>query len=199
MTTSRNPINYMYHLHGQVLEVVASAMYLGVDISSVLSWNSHIDRITGNANRTLGFIRRNIRTKLPKVRETAYNTLVRPQLEYTSPIWDPSSKRKVLQIEKIQILALGQVLQRCLKNLVGDPSNRDEQMHASVSSTVLSMDLWQYPCLNTSRPIPACPDIATQWPSAKSTPQQTITNTSFVHLECSPRVAGGCTTPGRRS
>ena len=102
VTTSRNAINYMYHLHGQVLEVVASARYFGVDISSVLSWNSHIDRITGNANRTLGFIRRNICTKLPKVRETAYNTLVRPQLEYASPIWDPSSKKNILQIEKIQ-------------------------------------------------------------------------------------------------
>ena len=102
VTTSRNPINYMYHLHEQVLEVVTSARYLGVEISSVLSWNSHIDRITGNANRTLGFIRRNIRTKLPKVRETAYNTLVRPKLEYASPIWDSSSKKKVLQIEKIQ-------------------------------------------------------------------------------------------------
>ena len=85
VTTSRNPINYMHHLHGQVLEVVTSARYLEVDISSVLSWNSHIDRITENANRTLGFIRRNIRTKLPKVRETAYNILVRPQLEYAPP------------------------------------------------------------------------------------------------------------------
>ena len=102
VTTSRNPINYLYHVHGQVLEVVASARYLGVDISSVLSWNSHIDRITGNTNRTLGFIRRNIRTKLPKVRETAYNTLVRRQLEYASPIWDPSSKKNILQIEKSQ-------------------------------------------------------------------------------------------------
>ena len=51
-----------------------------------LPWNSHIDRITGYANRTLGFIRRNICTKLTKVRETAYNTLVRPQLEFASPI-----------------------------------------------------------------------------------------------------------------
>ena len=58
--------------------------------------------ITVNANRTLGFIRRNNHTKLPKVRETVYNTLVKPQLEYASPIWDPSSKKKVLQIEKIQ-------------------------------------------------------------------------------------------------
>ena len=102
VTTSRNPINYLYHLHGQVLDVVTSARYLGVDTSSVLSWNSHIDRVTRNANHTLGFIRRNIRTKLPKVRETVYNTLVRPQLEYDSHIWDPFSKNKILQIEKIQ-------------------------------------------------------------------------------------------------
>ena len=36
MTTSRNPINYLYHQHGQVLEDVTSAMYMGVDISSVI-------------------------------------------------------------------------------------------------------------------------------------------------------------------
>ena len=36
------------------------------------------------------------------VRETAYNTLVRPQLEYSAPVWDPSSKDKRLQLEKIQ-------------------------------------------------------------------------------------------------
>ena len=53
-----------------------------VDISSGLTWNSHIDRVTANANLTLGFIRRNIKTKMPKVREAAYNTLLRPQLIY---------------------------------------------------------------------------------------------------------------------
>ena len=60
-TTARKAINTMYTLHGQILEVVTSARYLGVDISSGLSWNSHIDRITRNANRTLGYIRRNIK------------------------------------------------------------------------------------------------------------------------------------------
>ncbi|MCG7869528.1 MAG: reverse transcriptase family protein, partial [Candidatus Thiodiazotropha taylori] len=102
VTTSRSPINTLYHLHGQVLEVVTSARYLGVDISRGLSWNSHIDRITANANRTLGFLRRNIKTKLPRVRETAYNTLVRPQLEYAAPIWDPHTITKILQLENIQ-------------------------------------------------------------------------------------------------
>ena len=105
VTASRRPINTLYYLHGQVLEAVTSARYLGVHISSGLSWNSHIDRITGNANSTLGFLKRNIKTKLPKVRETAYNTLVRPKLEYASSIWDPYTKDKISQIEKVQLRA----------------------------------------------------------------------------------------------
>ena len=36
------------------------------------------------------------------MRETAYNTLVRPQLEYAAPIWDPYTKEKTPQLEKIQ-------------------------------------------------------------------------------------------------
>ena len=46
VTSSRRPINTLYFLHVQVLEVVTSARYLGVDICSGLSWKSHIDRIT---------------------------------------------------------------------------------------------------------------------------------------------------------
>ena len=49
--------DYMYLLHGQFLW---SFTCTKVDISSDLSRNSHVDRITGNANRTLGCIRRNI-------------------------------------------------------------------------------------------------------------------------------------------
>ena len=94
VTTARKAIITVYRLHGQVLEVVKCAKYLGVDISGGLSWNSHKDRIAGNANRALGYIKRNIKTKNAKVRETAYNTLVRPHLEYAAPIWDPYTKEK---------------------------------------------------------------------------------------------------------
>ena len=107
VTSSRTLFNIAYTLHGQVLEVVTSAKYLGVHISNGLSWNPHIDRITGNANRTLNFIQRNIKTKNQKVRETAYNTLVRPKLEYAAPVWDPYFKEKILQLEKVQRRAAG--------------------------------------------------------------------------------------------
>ena len=62
-----------------------------------------INRITGNANRTLGFLKRNIKIKLPRMRETAYNSLVRPQLEYAAPVSDPHvTLRNILQIKQIQ-------------------------------------------------------------------------------------------------
>ena len=102
VTGSKKPVKTDYILHGQVLESVTSARYLGVDISSSLSWNPHVDRITGNANRTLGFVRRNIKTKMSKVRETAYNTLVRPQLKYASAVWDPHTKVRTSQLEQVQ-------------------------------------------------------------------------------------------------
>ena len=63
VTGSRKTINCTYRLHGYVLETVTSAKYLGVGVSSGLTWNSHINRITGNANKTLGFLKRNIKTR----------------------------------------------------------------------------------------------------------------------------------------
>ena len=80
----RKHINVAYRLHGVILETVTCAWYLGVDISSNLSCGSHIDRTTGTANKTLGFIKRNIRTKMSGVREAAYTTMIRPQLEYAA-------------------------------------------------------------------------------------------------------------------
>ena len=102
VTGSKKPVKRDYILHGQVLESVTSARYLGLDISSSLSWNPRVNRITGNANRTLGFVLRNIKTKMSKVRETAYNTLVRPQLEYASAVWDPHTKVRTSQLEQVQ-------------------------------------------------------------------------------------------------
>ena len=102
---SKRPIKTDYILHGQVLESVTCAKYLGVDISSDLTLNSHVDLITRNANRTLGFIRRNIKTKMPRVRETAYNTIVGPQLEYASAVWDPNTDKLIRQIDQVQRMA----------------------------------------------------------------------------------------------
>ncbi len=73
-----------------------------MNFSSDLSWNSHINQVTNKANKTLGFVRRNIRTTNSKVKEHAYKALVRPQVEYASSIWDPYTKENIHKIEMVQ-------------------------------------------------------------------------------------------------
>ena len=93
-------------MHGQVLESVDYARYLGVDISSDLNFSHHINRITANASKSLGFVKRNIKTKHSGIREAAYKTVVRPQLEYASPIWSPYTKKDIYKVEMVQRRAI---------------------------------------------------------------------------------------------
>ena len=53
-----------------------------------LTINSHIQKISTSASWSLGFIKHNtyIRTKSPAIHEMAYKTLVRPLVEYSSPV-----------------------------------------------------------------------------------------------------------------
>lgn len=100
---SKCPIKSQYFLHGQALDTVDSAKYLGVTFSSDLSWNNHINNLTASANRTLGFIKRNITTKNQQVtRDLAYTSRVRPQAEYASSVWCPYTKSNIDSIEMVQ-------------------------------------------------------------------------------------------------
>ena len=78
-----------YTLEGTVLENVESIKYLGVTITNDLKWNTHISNVCTKANRTLGFLRRNLYSCPPDVKEAAYKGLVQPVLEYGSSVWDP--------------------------------------------------------------------------------------------------------------
>ena len=82
ITRKRNPVIFPYKLHKKELNVTNAAKYIGVTISKDLNWTPHINNITGKAKKTLRFVKRNIKTSNQKVKEMAYNTYVRPQLEY---------------------------------------------------------------------------------------------------------------------
>ena len=108
-----HPILESYHLHDICLQRPPNntIKYLGVTIQSDLKWNHHIRSITAKASRTLGVIRRNVRVPDPQIRERAYKSLVRPQVEYASILWDPphnqgpsSTRQSTLahQVEMVQ-------------------------------------------------------------------------------------------------
>ena len=102
ITRARTPVPSQYFLHDQLLESVASSKYLGVEISSNLSFNKHIQNITTSASRSLGFLKRNIRSQNPALREMAYKTLIRPLVEYSSPVWGPNTKTNIDKVEMVQ-------------------------------------------------------------------------------------------------
>ena len=84
------------YLHGHKLEHVQTAKYLGVTISHDMRWNTHVDNIDCNivkkGNQALGFLRRNLQIRSEDLKTTAYNTIVRPHLEYSSSVWDPHTR-----------------------------------------------------------------------------------------------------------
>ena len=57
-----SPLNYTYSLHGTDLQPVTDAKYLGVYLTSDLTWKKHCIETAAKANKVLGLLRRNIRS-----------------------------------------------------------------------------------------------------------------------------------------
>ena len=102
ITHKKTPLDAEYTLGNSVLQQIKSHSYLGVEINQDLKWDTHINRITAKANRSLGFIRRNLASCPQNLKAQAYTTLVRPLLEYSSTVWDTNTENLIKQIESVQ-------------------------------------------------------------------------------------------------
>ena len=97
----QNPIPTQYTLHNCILESISSGKYIGIDISSDLSWDTHINRISKKANNTLGFLRRNIIIHSESFKSSVYKVLVRPQLDYCSTVWCPFTYSNISKLDDV--------------------------------------------------------------------------------------------------
>ena len=102
ISRKRKPSNFIYTLSDQPLENVRDNPYLGIQISNNLKWKTHIDKTTNKANKTLGFLRRNLKHCPTQLKETAYKSLVRSVVEYSSTIWDPYLISDIKKVEQVQ-------------------------------------------------------------------------------------------------
>uniref|UniRef100_A0A0K8RHV8 Putative outcast ele5 orf2-h 1e-60-j 4 n=1 Tax=Ixodes ricinus TaxID=34613 RepID=A0A0K8RHV8_IXORI len=75
-----------YFLSNNLLENVSTYKYLGVHISSDLTWKTHTEYIANNSNRMLGYLRRNFSLAPSSLKLLLYKTLVRPKLEYACSV-----------------------------------------------------------------------------------------------------------------
>ena len=83
--------------------------YLGIELQSDLRWTTHIENTTNKAQKTLNMLKRNLKRASTTVKSQAYKTIVRPQLEYASAIWDPHTEKDTDNLNKIQNYAAGWV------------------------------------------------------------------------------------------
>jgi len=101
-TRRRNPIINSYSLHETTLEKVSSVKYLGVTLTSNLTWTHHISNVVSKANQVLGIVRRNLKVAPTECKAQAYTTLIRPHLEYCSSVWDPHTQQDIQRLEAVQ-------------------------------------------------------------------------------------------------
>ena len=102
VTNKRKPIDASYSIHGETLEIVPSAKYLGLLVDSKLSFNAHVDATTKKANSTRAFLSRNFYHCNQKIKEATYMTYVRPIVEYAAAAWDPHTQRNIKKVEQVR-------------------------------------------------------------------------------------------------
>ena len=84
---------------------VPSVTYLGVSISSDLSWAAHIDIVCCKAKRQIALLHRHFHAGSPSCKAQLYKSLVLPILDYCSSLWDPNYSIHVNKLESVQKVA----------------------------------------------------------------------------------------------
>ncbi len=82
-------------------------MYSGIEVypGNDLKWTKHIDHIHAKSNKTIGMIKAACHNILRKSLDKAYSTVVRPTLEYASPLWAGLWAQDADHFESIQYQA----------------------------------------------------------------------------------------------
>lgn len=101
-TRKQNISNYRYTINNHPLSQASSYKYLGIYLTPNLSWSHHIATISAKASKSLGYLRRNLHSCPTHVRQLAYQTFVRPQLEFAASIWSPPHNYLINMLEAIQ-------------------------------------------------------------------------------------------------
>ena len=95
-------ITRSHHPHAFNYTLNTRAKYLGITLSSNMSWDTHINNITAKANKILSFLHRNLQIKQEETKSLAYKSMARSNLEYCSSIWAPHTKQHIDKIESVQ-------------------------------------------------------------------------------------------------
>lgn len=96
---------YVYNMGSHKLAGSECEKDIGMFIDEHLVFDAHINYIVNKANRVLSIIRKSFEYIDIQTFKYLYKGLVRPQLEYATPVWNPHLIRQIDDIEGVQIRA----------------------------------------------------------------------------------------------
>ncbi len=123
-------------LNSTPIEKVETFKYLGLLLSSDLSWNGQIDSVCSKAKRILGLLYRRYYNHVDgDTIKQLYVSLVRPHMEYACVVWDPYTNKAVKSLEQVQAFACRLATHRWdagyeeLLELLNIPSLEERRIH----------------------------------------------------------------------
>ena len=95
-------ISHTYYLGKSALDWCDKFTYLGVGVNTNLNWRDQVAMVKFKATRRLNLLRRSMFycSSLAKLR--AYLSLVRPLMDYCTPVWSPYQQYLQHDLEIIQ-------------------------------------------------------------------------------------------------
>jgi len=98
----KNNPRFVYYFANDPIKSVLHMRDLGVTISANLKFSTHINNMTKSASSTANSILRSFTHKDRRFLIRMFCTFVRPKLEYASTVWNPSTKKEINLIERVQ-------------------------------------------------------------------------------------------------
>ena len=102
---------------GQPIEVKADLRDLGVQLSSNLSFNIHIENTVTAASKLVGWGLRTFWGRGRAVMLTLLKSLVQPKLDYCSQLWSPADQLSINKLEAVQHHLVDRIQDRQLSGL----------------------------------------------------------------------------------
>ena len=98
----KNNPGHQYYMNDVPLGTDTEEKDLGVTFDSGMKFESHIRSIASKGNSRVGIIRKTFCTLNTENFPLLYKSLVRPILEYCTPIWSPFQRKDINELEKVQ-------------------------------------------------------------------------------------------------
>ena len=107
------------YLNDCSIEKVSPCKYLGIILTSKLSWSPHIQHICSKARKLLGCIFRHFYyLSTSSVLIKLYKSQVFPILTYCSSLWDPQFTKDKIAIEKVRFFCTENLCQKMVLKLL---------------------------------------------------------------------------------